>query len=268
MADQLQALRVQLDDVLKASSEEYAELLAKEDKTFEDLQALATLRHDLVQNSEEAQGILDQMQTVREDFRATRPHGPRRPELSEEDQAAVAAHKETMQGLAAELEGILKAASEEYAALAAKEDKSVDDIRQMQALRQQLLLDSGDAQAKLAEMQQTAQQFREEYPELPMGGPRMAQGIRRRAEAVHALKETIDEILAQDSPRYGELVAKQNKTQEEIGEMVRLRQKLMAENEDARQLHNATQVMNGRVRGTIRRLRNRQAQTEDPAAGE
>ncbi|MBT3378560.1 MAG: hypothetical protein HN742_24860 [Lentisphaerae bacterium] len=258
--EQVKELRAQVDQILMEENAEFKALVEDTDKTFRELREIAGLRLKLIEGSEAAQAVVDEIKGLREQFvagnpdQAPTPQERPRPELTEEQKAAIQQQREQFKEKAQALDALLTAGSERYAELLADPDKTREEVREMLRLRRELIAGSEEAQALADELQGMVAEFREAHPSVgqghrPKGAPK--HGIARvkaGLEAVQELRTQIDEILAVDSAEFAALLAKEDKTDEELEQLRDLRKELLAANEEAQQLAGTAGILRNRLR--------------------
>lgn len=259
----VQALREAQDRLLAGQNEEFAGLLEDDRPSFAELQRRAQLRRELLAASPEAQALTQQMEQLRAEYMVANPEEGlaarrrSRPELTDEQKEAVQEHRAEISGLHEQLDATLSQASERYAELAAIEEPTPEQRREMMTLRRELIGESDAAQELVEQIQSTIAAFREENGELVRPLPPRARLLRHGAQAVRTLQETIDEMLAEQSEEYAALLALEERTGEQQQQMLELREQLLAENEAAAQLARTAKVLRHRLRSRIREIRDR-----------
>jgi len=276
--NRVQELRKRVDAVLGSEDQDFKDLLGKSEKTFEDLREIAEKRMELLEDSEAAKVVLKQLDTFRKEFREKHPEifpkpkdKPERPELTEEQREALAEHRDSLKEKEAALNELLKKLSEDYAGLLDKEEKTPKEIREMLKLRRELIAESDEAQAVIEAIQEMIADFREENPDLarpklPQAGKNMAK-VKAGLAAIKALTGEINDTLAGLSDEYSALLAKEDKTEEDMLQLRELREELLAENPEAQKLAEAVVLIKNRLHHSRRRQLPKRRPGTLPGAG-
>jgi len=266
----------QINGILREESEEFAELLDKEDKSFEEMQQLSELRREFGESSDEAQAVTDEIRDFRESFRDEhghlgfgphRPPRPGRPSLSDEDHATLKEHQEALKDKHDQINGILKADNDRYTELVDKEDKTPEDRHELMQQRRELILESEDAQAIVDEIRELNRIFHEENPDIR---PHRHPGLRRvkgDVGAIRGLRRNVNELLAEDSSEFATLLEKQDKTPEEMQQLQELRRELIADNPTAQQLRDSIRILKNRIHRPDRHERDFRFRRRSPHGG-
>jgi len=181
-----------------------------------------------------------------------------KPQLSDEQRAAVDQHRDAVDALREQIDQTLAAEDSDFAALLGNAKPSFQERRDLARLRKELLEQSDAAQATVGEIEVLDRQFREDN-DLSQPDIRHLDGV-VRPERIDALRAPISEkdqetlsthkaairtkheelnsLLADESDDYAALLAKDKKdlTGEERREYRDLRKKLIADSEDAQTL--------------------------------
>ena len=264
---EVKRLTTQLENKLRQANRAYDRLTGKSRKSFVELRELARIRQRLMDGLDIPEELRDELQGLSAQITdlITQLDDPdlilERPELTEDQKAAIAAQKEQMQVLRDQLEEALIAESllgdGEYAELAgkAKEELTPQERARLAKLRRQLLETSAEAQAKLEEMQQSMADFHETNPDLPVPKHRVVKHMRRNAEAIQTIHATIDEILSRYSEEYAALLAAiaADPTPEKLVEKLALRRTLSETVPEVAALMKAVTAIRGRMVNQIRK---------------
>ncbi len=207
------------------------------------LSALATV--DLIAQGFDRPGPRDRrdrQESIREQLR---------PQITDEQRAALDAHRANVQAKHVELNEILKTADTTgtYTALSENDDLTREERHELVTLRRELLAGSADAQAKLDEIKAGNAAFRDENPAIgrrPEIRPRIAE-IKEINQELRALLSTDEAIAA--------LLAIEEKTEEQIATLRGLREDFIANSEEAQDLIAEKQQLKSSVRDRIRRIR-------------
>lgn len=179
----------------------------------------------------------------------------KKPQLSDEQRAAVDQHRDTVDALREQIDQTLAAENDDFAALVGNAEPTFQERRDLARLRKELLEQSDAAQATVGEIEVVNQQFREDN-NLPLPGidhldsvahPKRIDVLRapiseKDQETLSSHKtdirtkhEELNSLLAGKDADYAELLAKDKKelTGEERREYRDLRKKLIADSEDA-----------------------------------
>jgi len=84
--------------------------------------------------------------------------------------------------------------------------------------------------------------------------------IKAGLNAVQELNEQINEMLAADSAEFAALLAKENKTAEDLQQIKAMRDTLLAGNDEAQKLAATAQIIKNRLRDERRELRQHRPQ--------
>lgn len=265
LVDQIHQVRADIHEALIAASQEYAALAAIENPTFEQRRQIAELRRALVPT--EAADLADDLRELTAQLQALFPERPSRPErptrqdLSEEQIAALEAHKDAVKALHGELIQLLIAADAtgELGALVAIVDPTPEQRRRMLALRRELIANSTEAQAKLDEIEALRLAFQEANPEIRPRPRRIARHLRQEVHqdlsAVRDLHDQLNAELAERSEEYAELLAKEDKTPEDRARMMDIRQGLIDGDAELQGIADELADARQEVRQDVRRIR-------------
>lgn len=179
-----------------------------------------------------------------------------RQQVTDEQRLALRDHKEALQAKNLELQDILKAANMEYLELSDKDDKTREDRVRLMQLRRELIAGSADAQAKLEEIKQLNESFGQSHPDL---GERFERGV----DAIRDVKDEIDVLLAAQSEVFAALLAKENKTEEEVAQLKELRKDLIKDNPEAQELRRKAHAIRERIRERREDRRDRREDRKD-----
>ncbi|GEM_PF-2574513 len=277
LIDQIRQIKADIHAALIAASTEYADLAALESPTFEDRRRMAELRHELVPTeaielTETLRDLTGQLNDLRPE-RPPRPDRPERPELTEEQLAAIEAHKAAVKAAHDALNDILVAADAtgRYAALLAVEEPTRAERQELNELRRQLIEGSDEAQTQIDAIKALNEQFRTDNPDLRPSPRRVARHLRHEVRQdiaeVRDLNDQLNALLAADSVEYAELIAKEDKTPEDRERIGELRAELIAANEDAQAVADQIQDARQEVRQDVRRLRHVRDHVNGPRPG-
>lgn len=152
--EQLQTKERTLDALLQQLNAEYAVLLAKADKTPEEVRALLELRRQLIAGSPEAQALMEEIQTAIRTFREEHPFMARLGRPQGQDLVEKVRNEvQVIRTLTEQVAEMLRETSPEYAALLAKENKTAADMATLEQMRKQLIAANPDIQ-KLVELRE------------------------------------------------------------------------------------------------------------------
>jgi len=185
----------------------------------------------------------------------------KKPQLSDDQRAAVDQHRDTVDALREQIDQTLAAENDDFAALIGNTEPTFQERRDLARLRKELLEQSDAAQAAVGEIEVVNQQFREDN-NLPLPGihhldsvanPKRIDVLRapiteKDQETLSTHKDEIQEkhkdlndLLADESDRYAELLAKSKSDKKDLTGKERreyrdLRKQLIADNEAAQTL--------------------------------
>ena len=175
-------------------------------------------------------------------------------QLTHEQQTILHEHINVLRAKHSELNEILKNGSSEYARLSTKDILTPEDRRSLVELRQKLITNSIDAKQKLHEIRELNRKFKDENPDIIPLNPR-ARPLKRGIHEIQRLKGQIDNLLAEDSTEYAELIKKRHKTQDDFARIAELRRQLIRKNEHARILADQARAVRRLMRGKMREHR-------------
>ena len=138
----------QLNELLVASSERYAELVDQENKNPEEFREMMRLRRELISDSEQAQTILDDIRETNEGFHKDNPKfRKRRGRDRGREVRRNQAHVNLMKGMHHAIDETLAEENPEYEALLNKPEPTAEDLQAIAKKRLQLLGNSRDGKA-------------------------------------------------------------------------------------------------------------------------
>lgn len=283
--DAVDALREQIDQTLAAESGDFAALLGNAEPSFQERRDLARLRKELLEQSDAAQATVGEIEVLDRQFRegndqplpaihhldsVVRPEriDALRAPISEEDQETLSTHKTDIRTKHEELNTLLAVVdkSGDYAALLAKDKKDLtgEERRDYRDLRKQLIADSEDAQILVDGIHEANVSFREENPSLGRQFGKRRNSLRRAREdvvAVKAIQNNINDILAEESPEFLDLL-----TQVETGDATKevriefrdLRLELIEATPGVAELDTGAKLLKKRVQHRARHARHHQ----------
>lgn len=281
--DAVDALREQIDQTLAAESGDFAALLGNAEPSFQERRDLARLRKELLEQSDAAQATVGEIEVLDRQFRegndqplpaihhldsVVRPEriDALRAPISEEDQETLSTHKTDIRTKHEELNTLLADKSDDYAALLAKDKKDLtgEERRDYRDLRKQLIADSEDAQILVDGIHEANVSFREENPSLGRQFGKRRNSLRRAREdvvAVKAIQNNINDILAEESPEFLDLL-----TQVETGDATKevriefrdLRLELIEATPGVAELDTGAKLLKKRVQHRARHARHHQ----------
>ena len=281
--DAVDALREQIDQTLAAENGDFAALLGNAEPSFQERRDLARLRKDLLEQSDAAQATVGEIEVLDRQFRegndqplsaihhldsVVRPEriDALRVPISEEDQETLSTHKTDIRTKHEELNTLLADKSDDYAALLAKDKKDLTgkERRDYRDLRKKLIAGSEDAQILVDGIHEANVSFREENPSLGRQFGKRRNSLRRAREdvvAVKAIQNNINDILAEESPEFLDLL-----TQVETGDATKevriefrdLRLELIEATPGVAELDTGAKLLKKRVQHRARHARHHQ----------
>ena len=283
--DAVDALREQIDQTLAEESGDFAALLGNAEPSFQERRDLARLRKELLEQSDAAQATVGEIEVLDRQFRegndqplpgihhldsVVRPEriDALRAPISEEDQETLSTHKTDIRTKHEELNTLLAVVDESggYAALLAKDKKDLtgEERRNYRDLRKKLIAGSEDAQILVDGIHEANVSFREENPSLGRQFGKRRNSLRRAREdvvAVKAIQNNINDILAEESPEFLDLL-----TQVETGDATKevriefrdLRLELIEATPGVAELDTGAKLLKKRVQHRARHARHHQ----------
>ena len=290
--DAVDALREQIDQTLAAESGDFSALLGNAEPSFQERRDLARLRKELLEQSDAAQATVGEIEELDRQFRESndqplpgihhldsivRPEriDALRAPISEKDQETLSSHKTDIRTKHEELNTLLADEknytlladkSADYAALLAKDKKDLtgEERREYRDLRKKLIAGSEDAQILVDGIHEANVFFREANPALGRQFGKRRNSLRRAREdvvAVKAIQNNINDILAEESPEFLDLL-----TQVETGDATKevriefrdLRLELIEATPGVAELDTGAKLLKKRVQHRARHARHHQ----------
>ncbi len=281
--DAVDALREQIDQTLAAEDGDFAALLGNATPSFQERRDLARLRQELLEQSEAAQATVGEIKELDRQFRESNDQplsgihhldSVVRPEridalrapISEEDQETLSTHKTDIRTKHEELNALLADQDSRYDELLAKDKKDLTgkERREYRDLRKKLIAGSEDAQILVDGIHEANVSFREENPSLGRQFGKRRNSLRRAREdvvAVKAIQNNINEILAEESVEFADLL-----TQVETGDATKevriefrdLRLELIEATPGVAELDTGAKLLKKRVQHRARHARHHQ----------
>jgi hypothetical protein len=181
---ELNAILVAADD-----SGRFAELLALEERTEEEQRELASLRRELIADSEEAQAKIREIHELNVAFREAHPHAHAAPaRIVRHTVHTIKRNVEAIHTLEEQIDTLLADANEEYAALIAKDELTEEEAARLAELRRELIPEVDGA----ADLARSIHHLRHNIREKKVRIDR----IRHRLEHHHDRPDTGDTVPA------------------------------------------------------------------------
>jgi hypothetical protein len=290
--DAVDALREQIDQTLAAESGDFSALLGNAEPSFQERRDLARLRKELLEQSDAAQATVGEIEELDRQFRESndqplpgihhldsivRPEriDALRAPISEKDQETLSSHKTDIRTKHEELNTLLADEknytlladkSADYAALLAKDKKDLtgEERREYRDLRKKLIAGSEDAQILVDGIHEANVFFREANPALGRQFGKRRNSLRRAREdvvAVKAIQNNINEILAEESAAFADLLTQVDAgdaTKEVRIEFRDLRLELIEATPGVAELDTGAKLLKKRVQHRARHARHHQ----------